>query len=98
LFFNADDTTYYDFVSEGQNVIVTRQRDIMEWLLKGMRRVRTTLYASNSWFFMHDNESPHNIVMVKQLLTNRKEAVLHYPPYLPDLTPAIFPSRNSNLP
>jgi len=30
LFFNADDTTYQDLLSEGQNVTATHQRDIME--------------------------------------------------------------------
>jgi len=33
-----------------------------------MSGVRNTLYASNIWFFMRDNESPHNTVIVKQLL------------------------------
>ena len=93
--FNTDDTTYQELLSEGQNVTATCQRDIMEWLLKGMSKVRTTLYTSNIWC---DNESPHNTVIVMQLLTNRKTAVLRYPPYVPYLTPAIFPSLNSNLP
>lgn len=90
LLFDADDTTHQELLSEGQTVTAACQRDIMGWLLKGMNWVRSTMYASNIWFFMHGNESSHNTVTVKQFSTNRKVVVLHHPTYLPEFTPAEY--------
>ena len=54
-------------------------------LLKRIGRVRTAKFQSSEWFLLHDNAAT-----VKKFLTNRNVAVLHHPPYSPDLAPADY--------
>jgi hypothetical protein len=41
-------------------------------------------------FLLQGNAPSHNAATVKQVLLNRKVAVLHHPPYLPDLALANY--------
>jgi len=55
---------------------------------------------SGDWFLLHDNAPSHNATIVKQILAQRKVALLDHPPYSPDLAPAdyvLFPKEKSNL-
>ena len=50
--------------------------------------------------YLHDNAPSHNAAIVKKFLANRKVAVLHHPPYSPDLAPAdyfLFPKLKFSL-
>ena len=63
---------------------------VLDRLLKRIRRVRTVKFQSSEWFLFHDNAPSHNAAIVKKFLANRKVAVLHHPPYSPDLAPANY--------
>jgi len=68
---------------------------VWDWLLKRIRRVRTAKFQSSELFLFHDNAPSHNAAIVKKFLANRNVAVLHHPPYSPDLAPAdyfLFPT------
>ena len=58
---------------------------VLDRLLKRIRLVRTAKFQSSEWFLLHDNVPSHNAAVVKRFLTNRNVAVLHHPPYSPDL-------------
>ena len=73
---------------------------VLDRLLKRIRRVRTPKFQSNEWFLLHDNAPSHSAAIVKKFLANRKVAVLHRPPYSPDLAPAdyfLFPKLKFSL-
>jgi len=71
------------------------------WIgLKRIRRVRTAKFQSSEWFLFHDNAPSYNAAIVKKFLANRNVAVLHHPPYSPDLAPAnyfLFPKLKFSL-
>ena len=63
---------------------------VLDRLLKRIRRVRTAKSQSNEWSLLHDNAPTHNAVIMKKFLANRNVAVLHHPPYSPDLAPTDY--------
>jgi len=72
----------------------------LDWLLKRIRRVRTARFQSSEWFLLYDDAPFHNAAIVKKFLANRNVAVLHHPPYSPDLAPAehfLFPKLKFSL-
>jgi hypothetical protein len=73
---------------------------VLDRLLKRIRRVRTAKFQSSEWFLFHDNAPSHNAVIEKKFVVNRNIAVLHHPPYSPDLAPAdyfLFPKFKFSL-
>ena len=73
---------------------------VFDWLLKRIRRVRTAKFQSSEWVLLHNNAPSHNAAIVKKFLVNRNVAVLHHPPYTPDLAPAdyfLFPKLKFSL-
>ena len=62
--------------------------DVLDRLLKRIRRVRTAKFQSIEWFLLHDNAPSHKAL--KKFLANRNVAVLHHPSYSPDLAPADY--------
>ena len=63
---------------------------VLDRPLTRIRQVRTAKFQSNEWFLLHDNAPSHNAAILKKLLANRNVAVLHHPPYSPDLAPANY--------
>jgi len=99
FFFDAEGAIHRQFVPEGQKVNAEFHVDVLDRLLKRIRRVRTAKSQSSEWFLLHDNAPSHNAAIVQKFLANRNVAVLHHPPYSPHLAPAdyfLFP--NSNFP
>ena len=69
-------------------------------LLKRIGRVKTAKFQSSEWFLLPHNAPSHNTAIVKKFLGNRNVAVLHHPPYSPDLAPAnyfLFPKLKVSL-
>ena len=89
-FFDAEGVIHREFVPEGQKVNVEFYVGVLDRLLKRIRRVRKAKFQSSESFLLHDNATSHNAVIVKKFLANRKDAVLHHPPYSPDLAPADY--------
>jgi len=87
-FFDAEGVIYREFVPEGQKVNAEFYIGVLDRLLKRIRRVRTAKFQSNERFLLHNNVPTHNAAIVKKFLANRIVAVLHHPPYSPDLAPA----------
>jgi len=57
-------------------------------------------FQSSEWFLLHDNAPSHNAAIVKKFMAKRNVAVLHHPPYSPDLAPAdyyLFPKLKFSL-
>ena len=90
FFFDAEGVIHREFVSEGQKVNAEFYVGVLDRLLKRIRRVRTAKFQSNEWFLLHDNAPYHNAATVNKFLVNRNIAVLHHPPYSPDLAPADY--------
>jgi len=88
-FFDAG-VIHREFVPAGQRVNAEFYVGVLDWLLKSIRRVRTAKFQSSEWLLLHDNAPSHNAAVVKRFLENRNVAVLHHPPYSPDLTPAHY--------
>jgi len=63
---------------------------VLDRLLKRIRRVRRAKFQSSEWFLLRDNAPSDNAAIVKKFLTNRNVALLHHPPYSPDLAPADY--------
>jgi len=90
VFFDAEGVIHREFVPERQKVNAEFYVGVLDWLLKRIRRVRTAKFQSSERFLLHDNTPSHNAAIVKKFLVNRNVAVLHHPPYSPDLAPADY--------
>ena len=90
FFFDVEGVIHPEFVPEGQKVNAEFYVGVLGRLLKRIRRVRTAKFQSNEWFLLHDNAPSHNAAIVRKFLANRNVAVLHHPPYSPDLAPADY--------
>ena len=100
VFFDAEGVIHREFVPGGQKVNAEFYAGVLDRLLKRIRRVRTAKSQSNERFLLHDNVPSHNAAIVKKFLANRNVAVLHQPPYSPDLAPAVcfvFPKLKFSL-
>ena len=90
FFFNAEGAIHREFVPQGQKVNAEFYVGVLDRLLKRIRRVRMAKFQSSEWFLFHDNAPSHNAAIVKKFLANRNVAVLHRPPYSPDLAPTDY--------
>jgi len=100
FFFDAEGVIHREFVPEGQKVNAEFYVDVLDRLLKRIRQVRMAKLQSSEWFLLHDNAPSHNAAIVKKFLANRNVAVLHHPPYSPDLAPPdyfLFPKLKFSL-
>jgi len=50
----------------------------------------TEKWRTSSWFLLHDNDSAHLSILVKDFLAKNNVTALEHPPYSTDLTPAVF--------
>jgi len=89
-FFDAEGAIHREFVRKGQKLNAEFYVGVLDRLLKKIRRVRTVKFQSSEWFLLRDNAPSHNAATVKKFLANRNVAVLHHPPYSPDLAPADY--------
>ena len=100
FFSDAEGAIHRQFVPEGQKVNAEFYVGVFDRLLKRIRRVRMAKFQSSEWFLFHDNAPSHKAAIVKKFLANRNVAVLHHPPYSPDLAPAdcfLFPQVQISL-
>ena len=99
-FFEPEGVIHREFVPEGQKVNAGFYVGVLDRLLKRIRRVRTAKFETNEWVLLHNNAPSHNAAIVKKFLANRNVAVLHHPPYWPDLAPVdyfLFPKLKFSL-
>jgi len=45
---------------------------------------------TSSWFLLHDNDSAHLSILIKDFLAKNNVTALEHPPYSTDLAPAEF--------
>ena len=90
VFLEAEGVIHREFVPEGQKVNAEFYVGVLDRLVKRNRRVRTAKFKSSEWFLLHDKATSHNAAILKKFLANRNVAVLHHPPYSPDLTSADY--------
>ena len=87
-FYDTESVIHREFVPEGLKVNAEFYMAVLDLLLNRIRRVRTAKFQSSEWFLLHDNAPSHNAAILKKFLANRNVAVLHHPPYSPDLASA----------
>ena len=100
IFFDWQGVIHKELVPEGETIDAVYYKGVMKWILNRIRRVRPGMCECGDWFLLHDNAPSHNATIVKQILAQRKVALLDHPPYSPDLAPAdyvLFPKEKSNL-
>jgi hypothetical protein len=69
-------------------------------LRDAVRRQRSEMGRTNSWFLPHYNAPVHRSVLVTDFLSKNNVATLEHPPYSPDLAPGdfyVFPPPKSVL-
>jgi transposase len=74
--------------------------DVLRRLRENVRRRRPELWREQTLLLHHDNTSSHTSFLIQQFLAKHKMAVIHYPPYSPDLTTcefSLFPKMKLNL-
>ena len=99
-FFDTEGVIHREFVPEGQKVNAEFYVGVLDRLLKRIWRVRMAKFQSSEWFLLHDNAPSHNAAIVRKFLAKRNVAILHHPPYSPDLAPAnyfLFPTLKLSL-
>jgi hypothetical protein len=89
-FSDTDSIVHWEFHPEGQTITAAHYTHIMEWLLIWRNWEGLALYWSKGWFLLHSHVPSHNAATVKHILAARKVAVLHNPPYSPNLAPANY--------
>ncbi|XP_043285125.1 histone-lysine N-methyltransferase SETMAR-like [Venturia canescens] len=89
-FFDSHGIIHSEFVPTGQTVNAAFYKDVLDRLLKRIRRIRPELYSSGDWFLLHDNAPSHSSILVSEFLTKKSVTVIRHPPYSPDLAPADF--------
>ena len=100
IFFDWKGVIHKEFVPEGETLNALYYKVVTERLPNRIRRVRPGMCKSGDWFLLHDNAPYHNATIVKQFLPQRKVTVLDYPPFSPDLAPALnilYPKVKSHL-
>jgi len=78
FFFDAEGVIRREFVPEVQKVNAEFYSDVVDRLLKRIRRVRTAKFQSSERFLLHDNAPSHNAAIANKFLANRNIAVLHH--------------------
>lgn len=89
-FFDSKGIIHKEFLPPGQTVNKIFYRDVMDRLLKRIRRVRPEYADSGKWYLLHDNAPAHASTLVTQYLAQRRVIIINHPPYSPDLAPADF--------
>jgi transposase len=64
--------------------------DILCRLREAVGRKRHEKWRTNSWFYLHDNASAHQSVLVKDFLAKNNVTTLEHPPHSLDLAAADF--------
>ena len=71
IFFGWQGVVHKEFVPAGQTVSFEFYREVMDRLLKRLRRVRPDKAQSGSWFLKHNNAPSHKANIDKQFLANK---------------------------
>jgi len=74
----------------GQKVNAKFYVGVLDRLLRRIRRIGRPNSNPVSGFFFTITAPSHNAAIVKKFLANRNAAVLHHPPYSPELAPANY--------
>jgi hypothetical protein len=90
IFFGWQGVVHKEFVPEGETVSFEFYREVMNRLLKRLRRIMPDKAQSGSWFLQQNNAHPHNAIIDKQFLANKSVTVLCHP-----LTPQIWYLRTT---
>lgn len=89
-FFYSRGLIHKEFLPPGQTVTGPFYKEVLDRLLKRIRRVRPEMYRSGEWFLLHDKAPVHSSLIVSQFLAGKSVTVINHPPYSPDLAPADF--------
>ena len=79
--------------NHGRTVNKEHYLEVMCWLRGAIRKKRTELWKNQSWILYHDKTSTHTSMLVREFLAKNKTAIMHQPPYSPDLAPADWRRR-----
>ena len=97
MFFIVRGIVHSEFLPQGQTIIQQIYKEILQLLLRSVRKKRQELWQDKSWLLHHDNARDHNALIIRQFLAKKNIAGLEQPPYSPDLAPCdcfLFPELN----
>lgn len=89
-FFDGRGIIHREFLRQGSTVTGAFYKDVLDRLLKRMRRVRPELLDSGNWWLLHDNAPAHKSIIVQEFLAKREVVCINHPPYSPDLSPPDY--------
>lgn len=90
VFFDSRGIIHQEFLRQGSTVTGAFYKDVLDRLLKRMRRVRPEMLDSGNWCLLHDNAPSHKSIIVQQFLARRQAVTIDHPPYSPDLSPPDY--------
>jgi hypothetical protein len=90
IFFGWQGVVHNEFVPQGRTVRFEFYREVMDRLLKRLRRVMPEKAQSGSWFLQDNNAPSHNATIDKQFLANKRVTVL-----CQRLTPQVWHLRTT---
>jgi len=71
-FFDSRGIIHREFLRQGSTITGAFYRDVLDRLLKRMRRVRPELLDSGKWWLLHNNAPAHKSIIVQEFLTKRQ--------------------------
>ena len=89
-FFDISGIVHMEFLPQGTTVSQHVYKEILRRLIVSVRTKRRDQYENNDWLLHHDNAPSHNVLTIRQFLTERNVTMLDQPPYSPDLAPCDF--------
>jgi hypothetical protein len=89
---------HYEFIAQGQTVNQQCHLEVQTRLGESVRRKRPGFWP-DKWILHHDNAPAHDALRVREFMAKNSVTKMDYPPYSPDLAPAIFGSfQNLKMP
>jgi hypothetical protein len=100
VFLDIEGVVHHEFLRQGQTANCWYYREVLKRVRENVRRRRSQLWRTNSWFLHHDSAPAHASLLIRHFLANTNTTVLHQPSYSPDLGPVdffLFPKLKSTL-
>ena len=88
--FDHQGMVHHKFVPQGQTVNQHFYKEVLTRLVNKICQKQRASWAGKTWILHHDNAPAHTALSAKQFLVSEETTMLHYPPYLLDLTPCDF--------
>ena len=89
-FFYVYGIVHAEFLPQGQTINQHVYKNILQRLMRSVRKKRRELGEMRSWLLHHDNAPGHNALGIQEFCAKNNNAALEQPPYSPDLAHCDF--------